>query len=448
MSPKIAIIGAGISGLSTSYFLNKNNISDIKIFESNSKPGGVLQTVSEDNYIYELGPNTLSVSDSRLISMFKDLNLNITTPSIDSKNRFIFKKGSIKKLPDSIWTFLFTRLFSIKTKIKIIFEFLNKNRSIQIDESVYDFFRRRFSAEFADYVINPFIAGTYSGNPKNISLKHAFPILYELEKKYGSITKGFIKKNKSEFKIKRKIISFKYGLFDLIKSLSDKFEDKIKYNCEVVSIDNKNGKILIEYNCDGNIQNEVFDKVIVTIPTYKVKSIRFHKKLTKYINVINKIYYPPLTTIILAYEKKILKQKLNGFGLLIPEKENMNILGVLYLSSMFSKRCPEDQFLISVFIGGARNPELATMNKKKILKYVYADLNKIYNIDDEPKFVKLKFWPKSIPQYEVDYQKYLDSISSLETNCPGLIFNGNFKNGISLENNILNSLNTVQNLYE
>jgi len=448
MSPKVAIIGAGISGLSTAYFLNKKNINDINIFESNSKAGGVIQTFKNDKYIYELGPNTLSVSDSRIIDMFNDLDLKMIYPSIKSKNRFILKNGFIEKVPNSITSFLFSNLFSIKTKFKIFFEVFNNKKSNQQDESVHDFFERRFSSEFADYAINPFIAGTYSGNPENISLKHAFPSLFKIEKKYGSLTKGFLMKNKSDFKIKRKIISFKNGLFDLINALSIKFEDKIKYKAKINSIFEKNNKIFIEYNFDGKIQLEEFDKVILTVPTHKLNNINFREKLSKDVNIINKIYYPPLTTVTLAYKNTSFNQKINGFGILIPKKENMNILGVLHLSSMFSNRSPKDQSLITVYIGGARQPELTKMDEKMLLENVYKDLYKIYNIVDKPVFVSTKYWSKSIPQYEINYQKYLDAISSLETDCPGLIFNGNFKNGISLENNILNSLKTVKNLYE
>ena len=448
MNHKVAIIGAGISGLSTAYFLNKKNINDIYIFESTSKSGGVIQTFKNDKYIYELGPNTLSVSDSRIIDMFNDLDLKMISPSTKSKNRFILKNGFIEKVPNSVLSFLFSSLFSIKTKFKILLEVFNNKKNNQQDESVHDFFERRFNSEFADYVINPFIAGTYSGNPEKISLKHAFPSLFEIEKKYGSLTKGFWKKNKSDFKIKRKIISFKNGLFDLINALSIKFKDKIKYKSEITSIFHKNNKIFIEYNYEGKIQSEEFDKVILTVPTYKLKNIAFIEKLSKDINIINKIYYPPLTTVTLAYKNTSFNQKIDGFGILIPKKENMNILGVLHLSSMFSNRSPKDQSLITVYIGGARQPELTKMDEKKLLKNVYRDLNKIYNIVDKPVFVSIKSWSKSIPQYEINYQKYLDAISSLETDCPGLIFNGNFKDGISLENNILSSLHTVKNLYE
>jgi len=448
MNHKIAIIGAGISGLSSAYFLNKNNMNNIKIFESSSRPGGVIQTFTNDKYTYELGPNTLSVSDSRVVEMFSDLSLKMINPSTKSKNRYIFKNGLIQKLPNSFCDFLFTKLFSNRTKIKILFEFFNNKKNNHLDESVHEFFKRRFNSEFADYVINPFIAGTYSGNPKNISLKHAFPILYKLEKKFGSLTKGFIKKNKSKYKIKRKIISFNGGLSELIETLSERFENEIQYKSKVNSISYENDKITLEYNFKGNIQKEQFDRVIITIPTYKLQSINFDKKSIKYANMIKDIYYPPLTTITLSYKSKSFKRKLNGFGLLVPKKENLNILGVLYLSSMFNNRAPEDETLITVFVGGARQPELALMNETKLLDYVYKDLNRIYKINEKPLFVSSKRWKKSIPQYEINYQKFLDAISYLETNCPGLIFNGNFKNGISLENNILNSLNVAKQLNE
>ena len=153
MNHKIAIIGAGISGLSSAYFLNKNNMNNIKIFESSSRPGGVIQTFTNDKYTYELGPNTLSVSDSRVVEMFSDLSLKMINPSTKSKNRYIFKNGLIQKLPNSFCDFLFTKLFSNRTKIKILFEFFNNKKNNHLDESVHEFFKRRFNSEFADYVI-------------------------------------------------------------------------------------------------------------------------------------------------------------------------------------------------------------------------------------------------------------------------------------------------------
>lgn len=183
MSKNIVIIGSGISGLSTAFFLKKFGNDKITIIESDKISGGVIETKLNSKYKFETGPNTLSVSDLRVMDMFNELNLKIKYPNPLAKNRFVLKNETIIRVPDSFLSFLKTKLFSFKTKIKILLEFFNRVKPVKKEESVYDFFKRRFNKEFVEYAINPFIAGTYSGNPKNLSIKHVFPLLFNLEKK-------------------------------------------------------------------------------------------------------------------------------------------------------------------------------------------------------------------------------------------------------------------------
>ena len=446
MSKNIAIIGSGISGLSTAFFLKKFGNDKITVIESNKISGGVIETKLSSKYKFETGPNTLSVSDSRVMDMFDELNLKIKYPNPLAKNRFVLKNKTIIRVPDSFLSFLKTKLFSFKTKIKILFEFFNKSKPVKKVESVYDFFNRRFNKEFVEYAINPFIAGTYSGNPKNLSIKHVFPLLFNLEEKYGSIFKGFFKKNKNKYKIKRTILSFDNGLYDLISSLSIKLKENIILNSKVIKIGFEKNKFNIEYLSDQKITSMQFDKVVLTVPFHKIKDIQFDMELTNKIKSLSEVYYPPIKMVTLSFKNNANKEKFNGYGILIPEIEKMNILGVLYLSSMFNDSAPKDETLITVFVGGSRQPSLAKLDDKKIEKIILDDLKVIYGFNLEPEFITIRFWPHSIPQYDLDYSKKIDLIKSIETDCPGLLFNGNFINGISLENNILNSLEIAKNI--
>lgn len=57
MSKKVAIIGAGITGLASAYyFKHYNEDIDVTIFEATSRPGGKIQTYRRDGYTIELGP--------------------------------------------------------------------------------------------------------------------------------------------------------------------------------------------------------------------------------------------------------------------------------------------------------------------------------------------------------------------------------------------------------
>ncbi len=448
MNSKVAIIGAGISGLSTAYFLKQNNIKNITLFESEDKPGGVISTFKNKKYKYEVGPNTLSISDSRVNNMFNNLNLKIIYPSSTASNRFILRDKAIYKLPTSFISFLLTNFFSLRTKFRIVFEYFRLNKSSIENESVYEFFTRKFNTEISDYVVNPFVAGTFSGNPKKLSLKYAFPILHELDNKYGSIIKGFIKSKKKKYKIKRQVMSFENGLFDLIKSLSKIFDSNIKYRSNVISISKVDNIFIIKYMHEGKMLSKRFEKVVITIPAYKFKDICFDNNLQPHFSTFKDIYYPPIVTATIAFKKKHFKDRLDGFGLLIPENENMNILGVLYLSSMFKNSSPEDEILITVFVGGARQPELTKLIKDELEQLILSDLNKIYKIFEKPVYYTAKYWNKSIPQYDLDYQKHLNEFNYIEEHCSGLFFNGNFRNGISLENNIINSLKITESICE
>ncbi len=446
MIEKVAIIGAGISGLSFGYQLIKNNHHNFTIYESASRCGGVISTHSDSKYLYEEGPNTFSISDKRTLKMINDLNLEIVYPLDSSKARYILRNNEPKNIPNSFFPFLTSDFISLTTKLKILKEVFNRKKPLNETESIYDFFERRFNKEFVEYLVNPFIAGTFSGNPKTLSIKHAFPKIYDLENKYKSITKGFIKSKKSPNQIKRSIISFKSGMEELIISLSKLLEKQICLNSKVISIDNVDSKFVLKVSINNETITRVYDKVVVTIPTHKLNEL----KLTDQdpINLKNNINidYPPLSTITLSYKKKDIPLPINGFGLLVPEIEKKNILGVLYLSSMFDNRAPKDETLLTVFIGGSRQPSLASLSKKEIIKLVKTDLKSIYGIINQPVYVEHKFWPQSIPQYSLDYQNHLNSLKKIEKNLNGLIFTGNYIGGISLENNILNAMKSANKL--
>ena len=243
-------------------------------------------------------------------------------------------------------------------------------------------------------------------------------------------------------------MSFDNGLYDLISSLSNKLQENIILSSKVNRIGFEKNKFNIEYIKDKKITKMQFDKVVLTVPLHRINDIQFDMLLKNRIKSLSEVYYPPIKMVTIAFKNNDCKKKFNGYGILVPEVEKMNILGVLYLSSMFNDSAPKDETLITVFVGGSRQPSLAKLDDKKIEKIILDDLKVIYGFNVKPEFIKTRFWPHSIPQYDLNYSKKIDLIKSIETDCPGLLFNGNFINGISLENNILNSLEIAKKIYE
>ena len=446
-SHDVVIIGGGISGLISAYQLKKNNIS-FKLLESSSRLGGAIETVVKEDFIYEKGPNTFLLSDKRIFNLLNELKLEIQDASPISNNRYVLKNKKCVKVPMSFLSFLSTPLFSVSTKLRIIFEFLNNSKSCSNEESVAEFIKRRFNKQVLDYAINPFIAGTYAGDPDKLSIKHSFPMLYNFENEKGSITKGMLSNKKSEFKLNRRSISFKNGLSDLILKLQEILKQYINIHSKVTNISKENKLFSITYSYGEEIKTIYAKNIICTIPTPALKTIKFNNENSHHFDKLSSIYYPPILSVTIALKKNDITEKFDGFGILIPKIEQMNILGVLYISSIFKNRTPEDSVLLTVFIGGSRQPELVNLNDEKILHIIKNDLTKIFNIDVKPLFMDKKTWKKSIPQYNLGYDNFINCIKDFELKNSGFHFTGNFLNGISLQDNMINALSISNEIIE
>ena len=116
---KIAVIGAGISGLSTAHFLKKNGV-DVQIFEKNDYPGGTIRSKIVYGYLVEDGPNSTSETNLIIDELLSDLNISEEKVYADenSKYRFILRNGKLHALPSGIGSFLSTKLWTIGREIK------------------------------------------------------------------------------------------------------------------------------------------------------------------------------------------------------------------------------------------------------------------------------------------------------------------------------------------
>ena len=130
-------------------------------------------------------------------------------------------------------------------------------------------------------LVDPFVSGIYAGDPHKLSIKHAFPRLYNLETQFGSIFKGLFKKKKDPYKIKTRTVSFTNGMASLPNKLAEILKDSLYLNSLVLSIVQKNGEWEITWKSEGKTQTNHYTKLIITIPAYQFPSLPFDQELSK-----------------------------------------------------------------------------------------------------------------------------------------------------------------------
>ncbi|HEX8736298.1 MAG TPA: protoporphyrinogen oxidase [Pyrinomonadaceae bacterium] len=442
MNKRVCIIGGGISGLSTAYRLKKQGV-EVVLLEKNSAVGGNIKTETAEGFLIEHGPNS-TLAGEHLFEFVAELGLTseIAYANRSAKKRYILKNNELQALPMKIASLIGNKSFSAKAKLRLLKEpFINSKAAD--DESISDFFARRLGREIVDYAVDPFVSGIFAGNPDNLSLKSAFPKLFELEKNYGSLLKGAIfspKEKKSKLaKNASRTVSFKNGMQTLTDKLFDNLGESVRLKTEAFEIKRaENGKYSLRAN-DEKINAAIFDSIVISTPSTVAANLikNFDVELAEQ---LAGIYHPPVAVVFTAFKKENIKFDLDGFGFLIPKVEQRKILGSLWNSVIFGNRAPDDFHLLTTFIGGARNAEIVeTGDEEALIKIALEELNSILGTSGAPVFARLKKWEKAIPQYNIGYEKIIDSIEDFKKRNAGIFFCSNFYRGISVSDCIKNS---------
>lgn len=446
----IAVIGAGISGLTTAYLLKKNGY-DVTVYEKSSHVGGTMITEKTDGFLVDLGPNSALETSESLKTLIRDLGIEDQKiyGNDASNNRYIVRDGRLQALPMSPVKFLKTPLFSWKAKLRLMREPFIKPTGGE-DISLADFVRYRLGNEFLDYAINPFVAGVYAGDPENLSTPAAFPKLHALEQKYGSFIRGTIrgarerKKRKEVSKDRARLFSFTGGMEVFPQALAKALEGHIHVNCEVENVTAEK-TFTLEFRHNGKAEKKTFNQLVISIPAKEMSAL-LARTFPENARRLLDIYYPPVAVVFTGFRENDVIRPLDGFGFLIPKIEKRRILGSIWSSTIFPGRAPEGHAAFTTFIGGTRQPELANADDETLLDMVFSDLNDLIGLKDKPVFTRIMRWPRAIPQYTMGYRSFQEMFDEMEKAMPGLFFAGNFRRGISVGDSVICAHETAEKI--
>jgi oxygen-dependent protoporphyrinogen oxidase len=449
----VAIIGAGITGLTAAFCLRQRRIP-VRVYEASSRVGGVIQSVRRDSYLAEFGPNTILETSPRLVAFIRQAGLKTrklySNPA--AKNRYIVRDKRLINMPDSLLKFLATPLFTPAAKLRLLIEPLVRAPRDGREESVAEFVLRRLGREFLDHAVDALVAGIYAGDPNKLSVPQAFPKLHALEQRYGSLIKGQIfgakeRRQRGEIpKTEAPKVSFDMGLQVLPEMLHARLGMDVRLNCIVTKLTQQvNGWMVTFRHKDHEMRME-HSAVIYAGTAHGLPGIQFSARQKIDPSPFAKIYYPPVASVVLGFRREDVMHPLDGFGMLIPRVEGFRILGTIFSSSLFPNRAPAGHTTLTSYVGGARAPELALKSEGELYDMSCEDLRVLLGVKGQPTFRHCVLYPKAIPQYELGYGHYRDLMNEIESKAPAFFFAGHYRDGISVGDSILSGINVANRI--
>jgi oxygen-dependent protoporphyrinogen oxidase len=451
---KISIVGAGISGLATAQaILARNPVAEITLFEADQRIGGKVWTeTSDEGYLCEGGVNGFLDKIPRTLELCQEAGVAPVRADASAQKRYVYSRGELHKLPEKPPEFLKSRLLSVRGRLRVIYETIAGGTD-NPDETLAQFATRRLGREAYERLIDPMASGVFAGDASRLSLKSCFPRIHEIETEYGSLIRGLIKLQRKSKREGRKntpgpgpggtLTSFTNGMSALTDSLAGQLGPRIRTATAVKDISRNGNRYQLQLH-SGVVEES--DALILAAPAH-AQAQMLQALDPGLAGLLAEIPYPALSVCCFGYRKSRVGQVLDGFGFLIPSREQRAILGTIVDSNVFPGRAPDDSILLRSMVGGARTPELALLPDEQLIDRVRSDLQDIVGIKAEPDFIRIFRHTRAIPQYLVGHAARLEEINDKLQRHPGLVLTGNAFKGVSLNDCVVNAWKTAESLF-
>lgn len=461
---RIAVVGGGISGLSTAFFLRRKLEKAgipfaLSLFEKETRTGGKIWSIGGDGYLCEWGPNGFLDNKPQTLELCRLLSAEnkLLRSNDNARKRFIFTGGELHRLPENGPSFLKSKLISWPGKMRLALEPFAPAAPKGVDETLASFGRRRLGEEALRKLIAPMVSGIFAGNPETMSLRSCFPRIAELEDEFGSLIVAMMKlaKNKKKDIAAGKVVSSAAGPGGILTSFRGGIQELTNILTEVLGpevIQTGDAVTSVTKSSTGYVlrqggQEQSFDAVVMATPAFETASI-MDALTPETAAILRSIPYSSMTVACFGYTKDKIRHDLNGFGYLIPKDEGTSTLGTLWDSSIFENRAPAGHVLLRSMLGGACFPDMINLDDAEVQRRVQADLQRAMGIDVPPDFVRIFRHEKAIPQYTVGHGERLLLLEKELTFHPGLFLTGNSYRGIGINDCVAAAERTAEAVSE
>jgi oxygen-dependent protoporphyrinogen oxidase len=459
---RVAVVGGGIAGLSAAYTLARARRDgaaiDVTLFEGRDRLGGVIRTERIEGFVIEGGPDSFLAEKPEAAALSRELGLGGQLLGSNDADRrtYILHRGRLVPLPDGLmllvptrlWPMVTTPLIPLAGKVAMAAEWFRSPPASQAaDESVASFVRRHFGEAMVENIVEPLLAGVYGGDCRQLSIRSVLPRFWEMERKYGSLTRATLRARRERIKAAEEarrsgdparhqplplFMTLRGGLDQVVSALAQRLENsQVELGTRVSSLGppatpGEAYTIRLENGSTHHVE-----AVVLSMPAHECAKLisPFGASLARR---LGEIPYSSSMTVSLAYDRGARELLPPGFGFLAPRKEKRRLMACTFVHAKFNHRVPEGKALVRCFLGGWADPEALNLSDQDAVALVRQELQAILNFNPQPLFSRIHRWPSSMAQYVVGHAERVRAIEAELQKLPGLFLAGNAYSGIGI----------------
>lgn len=464
IQPHVIVIGGGIAGLSTAYALRRRG-ARVTVLEASDRVGGNIRTDRVEGYLIDAGPDAFVRTKPEATALCHELGLGdqLITPS--ARNVYVAHRGKLELMPSGMALAVPTRLaplvntplLSWSGKFRALGEVLVRASDSPEDESIGQFFTRRFGKETAERLAGPLLGGIYAGEIDELSLDATFPQLRELERDHGSLIGGLFAAQQERSGLAQPTRSRARLLVDIFRWLRRRPADApspfyslrggMQQLTDALAKELPEGTIRTSVRVEAISQRAapphgwvvrlrsgeavLADRVALCVPAHVAAQL-LSVSVSSAAELLQKIPYVSTATVFLGFERSEVEHPLDGVGFIIPKGES-KLMATTWVSSKWEARAPEGHVLLRAFVGGSRDEaRVDESNDSDLIALAVAEIGRFIGRLGPPTLARVYRYVRANPQPLVGHTKLIQKLKSELDLLPGLAVAGAAYGGVGI----------------
>lgn len=450
---RVAVIGGGITGLAAAHRIHELDPDvEIVLVESSDRLGGAIQTVRQDQFLVERGPDMFTTKDDDALNLCRRLGCDSELIETNTAHRraFVVRRKRLHPVPagftllspSQVLPLLFTRLLSPLGKLRVLGEYWVATRRDASDESLADFTRRRFGNEMFERIVQPLVGGIYTADPEKLSMQATLAQFVEMEQVHGGLIRGG-RQARRVTKNQAGESGARYGMFLTLRNGLSTLVDQLAQQLPAGSIHldktvtrvtgSEHEGWLLDFAAGNQVRQDqvACDGVIVATPIHVAARLlaTVDEQLS---GELGQVQTASSAVVISGYRREAISHPLDGFGFVVPAREKRSILATSFSSVKFTGRAPEGHVLLRTFVGGAGQPEILLKPDDEIQSLVHHELEDLVGVRESPVINEVVRWNNAMPQYHLQHLDRVEEIDQAVARYPGLEIAGNGLRGVGI----------------
>jgi oxygen-dependent protoporphyrinogen oxidase len=458
-SSHVVVVGGGLAGLSAAESLLRSGGVSVTLVEPSGRVGGILSTRRQDGWLVERSADSFLAARPEAVGLVERLGLADELIGVDPRVRraLVLRNGHTEAVPAGfrllapgrLGSLLSSPLLSVSGKLRLVAERFVPGRPRGLaDESLESFAVRRLGREAFERLVQPLAAGIWTADPARLSMAAACPEFFAMELHDGSLWAGERRRLRAAAS-SGPAAGARYGQFLTLASGMETLPRRLADHVQAAGLRLVAAAVMgLTRRPDGGWRLELrhtaaadaplsgptaldADAVVLAAPAPACAAI-VRGCDSRLATELGGIEYAGSAIVSLGFPREGVAHPLDAAGLVIPRREGRRMLAVSFSSQKFPGRAPPGAVLLRAFVGGALDPEAATLDDDRLLELVRLELRDILGVSATPLLVQIDRWHGAMPQYTVGHLDRVSRIRGLVAAHPGLALAGAAYEGVGI----------------